>query len=226
MPMSTSMRWPMQRRASMRTPTTTPTEENANVLPMHRVARPSMLASLAVVCACACKRDASSSSVQPDPTPAASGSSTAKKTAATEHGDRGLSVPVPADLHFDAPGGWVQLITVTTDDVIHFGGGAFGNTSPETTMHLEKERVVNGTGAEIVACRGGSIVVEGTVRARFVPGGFDDDVKRVTIAPGGVATLAFHSSTETTRIRFDGLVDGDACTAALLYFVIPVPSAL
>jgi len=191
--------------------------------------------ALFVGLAAACRRD--STSIHADPAP-----STSTKSAPAPTVDLAIAVFIPdAGPIFPANAdGWIRFVSVDADGRVHLFPGSplenqgFMQGKPEYEWRLKKganaaarsgDRIEDGTGKPIVECRGDDVLYAGMPAAHLGPDGFVVGTRRITLGSGGVATVN-EIGAETITLRYEGLVDGDACTAALLWLVVPIPAGL
>ncbi len=122
---------------------------------------------------------------------------------------------------------WFTLIAVAPDDRVRIFPDTplehpeFAAGKPEYDLYLRQARVVDGWGHEISACRGGKIVSENHDVARVTADGFADAKATIHIGSDGNATLERGGDKQV--MRFTAGID--ACTAALMFYLIPVPRA-
>jgi hypothetical protein len=89
---------------------------------------------------------------------------------------------------------------------------------------LRGSQIVDGQGAEQLACRGTTLFQAGKPAARLDDRGFSYLTTKVVLGPGGDATVV-REGDPPQHLRYSGLRDDDVCTAALLFFMVPAPSA-
>jgi hypothetical protein len=122
---------------------------------------------------------------------------------------------------------WFTLVAIAADDHVRIFPDTplehqdFTIGKPEYDLHLDVARIVDGTGREVSACRGGAVLSEGHELAHVTADGFADGKATIQIARDGNATLV--RSGETQHMRFTPGID--PCTAALMFYLIPVPRA-
>ena len=139
--------------------------------------------------------------------------------------------PAPAgyELAMRGPAGaaWMTMIRVETDDHLRVFPGTpledqpFMRGKPELQFHLHGTAVLDGRGHEVVACRGAAIFVDGRETGHLNATGFAYGATTVALAADGTATLFRPNNNQS--LRYTPAVD--ACTAALLFFMVPVPRA-
>ena len=131
-----------------------------------------------------------------------------------------------------AGSGYTTIVAIAADNRVRLFPGTpleeqpFMRGKPEYHFVLRGDQIVDGNGVDQVSCKGDHVLAHGKQVARLGAGWFATDTTKVTIGSDGAASIVRAGQpADANAMYFTGLSRGDACIAALLYFMIPAPRA-
>jgi hypothetical protein len=125
------------------------------------------------------------------------------------------------ELRGELDGKLVTLVAVTADGrVVQLPDAGL----TQTGLTMRDRAIAAPTGAVELACKDGQLFEGTEARAKLGVDAFDYLTTHVAIAPDGTMTIA-RPGDPVQHVTLVGVAPHDTCTAALLFFAVPVPRA-